>query len=109
MAGKYGQSSYVHSRFSSQMPPTSGLLAFFEMMAPQEVYGGGIVFQHMSAQALRDTMTGLELFDAAREKGIQVIGELYPYDYGASDRRRGLPGPGKLWSEHGPGPTRTSS
>jgi N-acyl-D-glutamate deacylase len=84
MAGKYGQSSYVHSRFSSQMPPTSGLLAFFEMMAPQEVYGGGIVFQHMSAQALRDTMTGLELFDAARAKGIQVIGELYPYDYGAS-------------------------
>ena len=84
MAGKYGQSSYVHARFSSQMPPTSGLLAFFEMMAPQEVYGGGIVFQHMSAQALRDTMTGLELFDAARAKGIQVIGELYPYDYGAS-------------------------
>src|SRR5210317_1823560 len=84
LAGKYGQSSYVHARFSSQMPPTSGLLAFFEMMAPQEVYGGGIVFQHMSAQALRDTMTGLELFDAARAKGIQVIGELYPYDYGAS-------------------------
>jgi N-acyl-D-glutamate deacylase len=84
MAGKYGQSSYVHARFSSQMPPTSGLLAFFEMMAPQEVYGGGIVFQHMSAQALRDTMTALELFDAAREKGIQVIGELYPYDFGAS-------------------------
>ena len=84
LAGKYSQSSYVHSRFSSQMPPTSGLLAFFEMMAPQEVYGGGIVFQHMSAQALRDTMTGLELFDAARAKGIQVIGELYPYDYGAS-------------------------
>jgi N-acyl-D-glutamate deacylase len=84
MAGKYGQSSYVHARFSGQMPPTSGLLAFFEMMAPQEVYGGGIVFQHMSAQALRDTMTALELFDAASEKGIQVIGELYPYDYGAS-------------------------
>src|SRR6056300_1087106 len=84
LAGKYGQSTYVHSRFSSQMPPTSGLLAFFEMMAPQEIYGGGVVLQHMSAQALRDTMTGLELFDAARAKGIQVIGELYPYDYGAS-------------------------
>jgi len=84
MAGKYGQSSYVHARFSGQMPPTAGLLAFFEIMAPQEVYGGGIVFQHMSAQALRDTMTALEMFDAAREKGVQVIGEIYPYDYGAS-------------------------
>jgi len=85
LAGKYGQSTYVHSRFSSQMPPTSGLLAFFEMMAPQEIYGGGVVLQHMSAQALRDTKAALELFDAAREKGIQVIGEIYPYDYGASD------------------------
>ena len=71
-------------RFSGQMPPTSGLLGFLEMMAPQEVYGGGLVFQHMSAQALKDTIAGLELFDAAREKGIQVMGELYPYNYGAS-------------------------
>jgi N-acyl-D-aspartate/D-glutamate deacylase len=54
------------------------------MMAPQEVYGGGLLFHHMSAQALSDTMTALELFDAAREKGIQVLGELYPYDYGGT-------------------------
>ena len=84
LAGKYGQSSFIHGRFSGQMPPTSGLMGFLEMMAPQEVYGGGIVFQHMSAQALKDTMSGLALFDAAREKGIQVLGELYPYNYGAS-------------------------
>ena len=84
LAGKYGQSVFVHARFSGQMPPTSGLLGFLEMMAPQEVYGGGLVFQHMSAQALKDTIAGLELFDAAREKGIQVLGELYPYNYGAS-------------------------
>jgi hypothetical protein len=84
LAGKYGQSSYIHARFSSQMPPTSGLLSFFEMMAPQEVYGGGLVLQHMSAQALKDTMTALEMFDIAREKGIQILGELYPYDFGAT-------------------------
>jgi hypothetical protein len=84
VAGKYGQAAFVHARFSSQMPPTSGILGFLEQMAPQEVYGGGILFHHMSAQALRDTITGLELFDAAREKGIQVLGELYPYNFGAS-------------------------
>jgi hypothetical protein len=84
LAGKYGQSCFVHARFSGQMPPTSGILGFLEMMAPQEVYGGGIVFQHMSAQALKDTITSLDFMDAARDKGVQVIGELYPYDYGAS-------------------------
>jgi hypothetical protein len=84
MAGKYGQSSFIHGRFSGQMPPTSGLLGFLEMMAPQEVFGGGIVFQHMTAQALKDSMVALEMFDAARAKGIQVLGEIYPYNYGAS-------------------------
>ena len=84
MAGKYSVSSFVHARFSSQMPPTSGLLALFEMMAPQEIYGGGIVFQHVHAQALRDLMNALTLFDTARAKGIQVIGEIYPYNYGAT-------------------------
>ena len=84
LAGKHGVSSFVHGRFSSQIPPTSGLLAFFEMMAPQEVYDGGIVFGHAHAQALRDIMPALELFDRAREKGIQVIGEIYPYNYGAT-------------------------
>jgi hypothetical protein len=84
IAGKYGMSSYVHARFSGQMPPTSGILGFMEMMSSQEAYGGGIVLQHMSAQALKDTMPALKLFDAARKKGVQIIGELYPYDYGAS-------------------------
>jgi hypothetical protein len=84
MAGKYGRSSYVHARFSGQLPPTSGILGFLEMMAPQEAYGGGIVFQHMTAQALKGTMDSLEIFDAARAKGVQVLGEIYPYDYGAS-------------------------
>lgn len=84
MAGKYGGAVYVHGRFSSQMPPTSGLLSFLEMMGSQEVYGGGIVFQHMTAQALSDTMPALKLFDDARAKGAQVLGEIYPYNYGAS-------------------------
>ncbi|MGB5367991.1 MAG: amidohydrolase family protein [Polyangiales bacterium] len=84
MAGKYGSAVFVHGRFSGQMPPTSGILGFMEMMAPQEVYGGGIVFQHMTAQALSESMPALELFDAARAKGVKVVGEVYPYNYGAS-------------------------
>ena len=84
LAGKYGQSVFIHCRFSSQMPPTSGILGFLEQMAPQEVYGGGIVLQHMTAQALRDTPAALELIDAAQEKGIAVLPEIYPYDFGGT-------------------------
>jgi len=37
LAGKYGQAVFLHGRYSSQMPPASGILGFLEMMAPQEV------------------------------------------------------------------------
>jgi hypothetical protein len=75
---------FIHARFSSQMPPTSGLLGFMEQMTAQEVYGGGLLLMHMSAQALRDTERALELFDAARAKGISIMGEIYPYDFGGT-------------------------
>lgn len=55
-----------------------------EQMAPQMTYGGGIVFQHMTAQALADTPQALELFDAARAKGIAALAEVYPYDFGGT-------------------------
>ena len=84
LVGKYGQSVYVHCRFSGQRPPTSGILGFLEQMAPQLAYGGGIVFQHMTAQALADTPQALELFDAARAKGIPALAEIYPYDFGGT-------------------------
>jgi N-acyl-D-glutamate deacylase len=84
LAGKYGQAVFLHGRYSSQMPPASGLLGFLEMMAPQEVYGGGLVIQHMTAQALADTPAALELIDNAREKGIQILAEIYPYNFGGS-------------------------
>lgn len=84
LAGKYGQSTFIHGRFSSQRPPTSGLLGFFELMAPQEIYGGGIALQHFHAQTLATTADAIELIGRARDQGLQIIGEIYPYNYGAS-------------------------
>ncbi|MFW2374104.1 MAG: amidohydrolase family protein [Gammaproteobacteria bacterium] len=84
LAGKYGLFSAIHGRFSSQMPPTSGLLGIDELMAPQAAYGGGLVVQHMTAQTLALTPQALQLIDDARAKGIQVLAEIYPYDYGST-------------------------
>ena len=84
LAGQNGQSVYLHGRFSSQMPPTSGILGTCEMMAPQEVYGGGLVVQHMTAQTLNDTAAALDLVNRARSAGVPVLAEIYPYDFGGS-------------------------
>ena len=84
LAGTHGQAVFIHGRFSSQLPPTGGILGILESMGPQEVYGGGLVVQHMTAQTLNETGAALGLIDSAREQGIQVVAEIYPYDYGAS-------------------------
>lgn len=84
LAGQHKSFVALHGRFSSQMPPTSGLLGTFEMMGPQSVYGGGLVVQHLTAQTLADTSIALRMIDDARSRGIQVIAEIYPYDYGAT-------------------------
>ena len=66
------------------MPPASGLLGIDEMMAPQAINGGGVVVQHMTAQTLAVTPQALKLIDDARARGIQVIAEIYPYDFGGT-------------------------
>lgn len=84
LAGKYKVFVALHGRFSSQKPPTSGLLGIAELMAPQAVYGGGLVVQHMTAQTLNVTSSALELIDDARKKGIPILAEIYPYNYGST-------------------------
>jgi len=84
IAGKHNTFIGVHGRFSSQHPPTSGLLSLDEMLAPQAVYGGGLVFQHLTAQTLNVTPQALEMIDASTAKGFQTLAEIYPYDYGST-------------------------
>lgn len=84
LAAKYGRATYVHARYSSQRPPETGTLGFEEIIANAAIYGNGVYFHHMHQQALKGTMHALELFDQATANGVPVIGEIYPYNYGAS-------------------------
>lgn len=84
LAGKYGRATYVHGRFSSQRAPETGMLGFEEMITGAAAFGGGVFFHHMHQQALKDTVAALDLFDTLRDRGVSVVGEIYPYNYGAS-------------------------
>ena len=84
LAGKYGRAVFLHGRFSSQQAPTTGILGFEELMANVGVYGGGLMLQHMHQQALGETQQALKLVDDARKKGMSVIAEIYPYNFGAT-------------------------
>jgi hypothetical protein len=84
LAGKYGRATFLHGRFSSQQSPTSGILGFEELLANVGVYGGGLMLQHMHQQALGLTGDALQIVDDSRAKGLSVVAEIYPYNFGAT-------------------------
>ena len=84
LVGKYGRFSHVHARFSSQKPPTTGILAFQEAIASAGAYGGGVIIAHFSAQALELTEVAADYVADLRAMGKPVIMEIYPYNFGAA-------------------------
>lgn len=84
LAAKYGRATFLHGRFSSQQAPTTGILGFEEMIGNVGIYGGGLMLQHMHQQALGLTQDALKMVDDARHKGLSVIAEIYPYNFGAT-------------------------
>ena len=84
LVGKYGRFSHVHTRFSSQEPPSSALLAFQEFIASAGAYGGGLIIAHFTAQALDQTEAAIDYIEDLRAHGVPVVFEIYPYNYGAS-------------------------
>ena len=84
LAGKYGRFSHVHTRFSSQMAPTSGILGFQEAIASAGPYGGGVIIAHFTAQSLKLTAAAIDYIDELRTGGVPVVLEIYPYNFGAS-------------------------
>ena len=84
LAAKYGRFTHIHTRFSSQAPPTSAMLGFMEIMDPASTYGGGAIIAHFTAQALAVTEPAMEYVDDVNTAGTRVQLEMYPYNYGSA-------------------------
>lgn len=84
LVGKFGRFTHVHTRFSSQISPTSAILAFQEAIAPSIAYGGGVIIAHFTAQALAQTDASITYIEDLRARGIPVVLEVYPYNFGAA-------------------------
>jgi len=85
LIGEYGGVMAMHGRYSSQMPPQSGLLGTSEALATLTAnQGGALIVQHMTAQCLRLTPDCQALIDDAYGNGHQVIAEIYAYTFGST-------------------------
>lgn len=84
LVGEYGGVMGMHGRYSSQMPPASGLLGTAEALAPAAAHDGALIVQHMTAQCLAVSADCQALIDEAYGQGVQVVAEIYAYTYGAT-------------------------
>ncbi|WP_074225147.1 amidohydrolase family protein [Algoriphagus halophilus] len=84
LMGEHGLSTVLHGRFSSQMPPSTGILGTQEMLASVAAYGGGLYVSHIHQQALSYTPTAIDLLDAAKTNGLKTVAAIYPYWQGAT-------------------------
>ncbi len=84
LMGEHNLSTVLHGRFSSQMPPTTGLLGTQEMLASVAAYGGGLYVSHIHQQALNYTPQAIDLIDACKKNGLSTVAAIYPYWQGAT-------------------------
>lgn len=84
LAGEYGSFSVMHGRFSSNEPPTTGIMSVQEALSSLAIYGGGLYVSHIHQQALANTPYALKMLEDARASGIDVVSAIYPYNFGAS-------------------------
>ncbi|WP_274473911.1 amidohydrolase family protein [Mangrovimonas aestuarii] len=84
LIGKHNLTTVLHGRFSSQQPPTTGILGTQEFLANAAAYGGGLYVSHIHQQALGLTPSAIDLVEACKNNGLKTVAAIYPYWQGAS-------------------------
>ncbi len=75
---------FTHVRMARH-PNTGGLFEMMqEVIANAAVHGGALHICHVTSKGLGDTALILEAVDAARENGLDITAEAYPYAAGST-------------------------
>lgn len=83
LAKKYHTFITTHVRYLAQLPP-SGYLGLEEMLTVAEQNEVPLLIHHVPSNCLGLTKQCLDLIDAARARGVNVVGEFYPYTFASS-------------------------
>ncbi len=83
MAQRYNSLILTHVRYIAQIPP-SGYLGVEEMIAVAKVNDVPLIVQHVPSNCLSLTGDCLDLINTAREQGLHIAAEFYPYEKGSS-------------------------
>jgi len=79
VAGKFGASCHVHTRYGTLLEEQSNLTAIAEVLTASQVSGAPIHIVHVPSMALGNTARALQVIEEAQAKGFDVTCDFYPY------------------------------
>lgn len=99
VAGRRHTCVFTHIRFGSLVEPGSTLEAVQEQIANAAITGGCVHIVHMNSMAMSSTPQMIELLHGARDRGVDVSTEIYPWDASSDEIRSVIFDPGweKRW------------
>ncbi len=97
LAAKHHLPVFVHIRSSGKIEPGSSIESVSEMIAASAISGAPVHIVHINSSCLADAPTCLEMIAGARERGLDVTTEAYPYGAGMTSIASALFNPG--WRE----------
>ncbi|WP_428687529.1 amidohydrolase family protein [Roseibium sp.] len=83
LAKRYNSFILTHVRYLSQIPP-SAYLGIEELLTAAQVNDVPLVVQHVHSNCMGITGDCLDLINKAREAGMKITAEFYPYERGSS-------------------------
>jgi N-acyl-D-aspartate/D-glutamate deacylase len=79
IAAQYGASVHVHLRYAGMTEPTTGLAALEEVVAAAAETGAALHVVHITSMGLKYTPELIAMVTGARQHGLDVTMECYPY------------------------------
>ncbi len=79
LAQRLGVPVFVHARSSGILEPGSGIESVNELIGATAVSGASLHIVHVNSVCMKDAMECVEMIRGARERGLDVTTEAYPY------------------------------
>ncbi len=94
LAAKHGASVHVHLRHAGLQEPTTGLVGIEEVIAAAAATGAPLHVVHITSMGLKNTPQLIAMVKGARERGLDVTTECYPYTAGSTRLESAIFDPG---------------
>src|SRR5437867_6803606 len=94
LAAKHGAPVHVHLRHAGLQEPTTGLVGIEEVIAAAAATGAPLHVVHITSMGLKNTPRLIAMVKGARDRGLDVTTECYPYTAGSTQLESAIFDPG---------------